>query len=84
MPIEATGEEMVQVCCDCFNDPRLLSANLRLEKTAYVPGEPIVYDLEIVNRSSQTIEQVHLLLYQVKFLLLCATPPMTIFVLQIY
>jgi hypothetical protein len=25
MPIEATGEEMVQGCCDCFNDPHLLS-----------------------------------------------------------
>lgn len=64
MPIEATGEEMVQVCCDCFNDPGLLIANLRLEKTAYVPGEPIVYNIEIVNRSSQTIEGVYLLLYQ--------------------
>lgn len=70
MPIEATGEEMVQVCCDCFNDPGLLIANLRLEKTAYVPGEPIVYNLEIANRSSQTIEEVYLLLYQVNFLFL--------------
>ena len=39
--------------------------DMTINKTAFVPGEPLVYEIDINNMSDNTVEQIHLLLRQV-------------------
>ncbi|KAJ8302419.1 hypothetical protein KUTeg_018815 [Tegillarca granosa] len=62
MPIIAEREETMQGCC-C--DAGKLGVSLHLNKSGYVPGEPIVYDITIHNNTDTTITSVTLTLRQI-------------------
>jgi hypothetical protein len=47
-----------------------VEASLSLNKTGYVPGEPIVFDILVDNQSDYRINQVELILTQVKYIVL--------------
>jgi hypothetical protein len=47
-----------------------VEASLSLNKTGYVPGEPIVFDILVDNQSDYRINQVELILTQVKYVVL--------------
>ncbi|XP_045207004.2 arrestin domain-containing protein 17-like [Mercenaria mercenaria] len=56
---QATGE--VYGCCGEAGE---VDIHLDLNKTGFVPGEPIMYTIAVNNRSSQTVNETHLILNQ--------------------
>ncbi|XP_005096796.1 arrestin domain-containing protein 17 [Aplysia californica] len=61
MPQNLQEEEMYEGCC-C--DSGTVSATLRLQKSGFVPGEPMQYDIRVNNQATSTIYGVSLFLVQ--------------------
>ena len=65
VPVQGSSTREIEGCC-CSEGS--VDIALELNKTGYVPGEPIVYDITIGNKSENKIESVNLLLVQVSHL----------------
>lgn len=61
-PISAQQAQEIEGCC--CNDGSVV-VKMDVNKSGYVPGEPLVYDIAIDNKSSNTIEHVHFEMEQV-------------------
>lgn len=61
MPVWGEQDETVEGCCCSVGT---VQARLTLAKTGYVPGEPIVYTIDVFNKCDSTIERVELDLKQ--------------------
>lgn len=61
-PIYEHHTGTIQGCC-CEDGS--VTVDLHINKTAFVPGEPLVYDIEINNNSGNLIDQLYLMLRQV-------------------
>lgn len=61
-PISAQQHEEIEGCC-CSEGT--VTVKLDVSKSGYVPGEPIVYDIFIDNKSDNTIEHVNFELEQI-------------------
>jgi len=48
-------------CCDAGH----VDVSLSIDKTGYVPGEPVLYDIHIDNQSDKPVVAVELCLQQV-------------------
>lgn len=62
MPISLEKREEIEGCC-CSEGS--VQVKLDINKSGFVPGEPLVYDINIDNKSDNTIETIHLILEQV-------------------
>ena len=64
MPMWAEQEEVIDgYCCSSGN----VKASLTLAKKGHVPGEPIIYSIDIINKSDHSVEHMDLDLKQVLF-----------------
>ncbi|KAK7113908.1 arrestin domain-containing protein 17-like [Littorina saxatilis] len=61
MPVWGEQDESVEGCCCSVGN---VQARLTLNKTGFVPGEPITYTVDIFNKCDSTIERVELDLKQ--------------------
>lgn len=52
---------MQSCCCDAGH----VDVSLSLDRTGYVPGEPVLYDIRIDNQSDKPVNAVELCLQQV-------------------
>jgi hypothetical protein len=62
MPVWGEQDESVEGCCWSVGT---VQARLTLAKTGYVPGEPIVYTVDVFNKCDFSIDRVELDLKQV-------------------
>ena len=60
-------EEIEGCCCSAGT----LAVTVDVNKSGFVPGEPLVYDIKIDNKSDNTIGLIHLILEQVCQMLFC-------------
>ena len=63
MPLWGESEVAVDGCCCSAGT---IHATLSLNKTGYVPGEPIEYTVEVNNRTDTTVTGLELGLRQVR------------------
>ncbi|XP_053402728.1 arrestin domain-containing protein 17-like [Mercenaria mercenaria] len=61
IPVDGQVRQDIEGCCCSAGS---VEASLSLNKTGYVPGEPIVYDIIIDNQSDYSINTVELILIQ--------------------
>lgn len=62
MPVWGEQDETIEgICCSSGN----VQIRLALNKTGYVPGEPVIYTIDVFNKCDFNIEQVELELKQV-------------------
>ncbi|KAK3085924.1 hypothetical protein FSP39_010765 [Pinctada imbricata] len=61
MPVFAEQRQSIEGCCCSAGD---IEVSMGLNKTGYVPGEPILYDINITNNSDNVIREAHLVLIQ--------------------
>jgi hypothetical protein len=52
-------------CCKC-SDEGSMTVKININKLAFVPGEPLVYEINIDNRSQNTIKEMDFILRQVR------------------
>ena len=52
-------------CCKCSEEGSM-TVKININKTAFVPGEPLVYDISIDNRSQNLIKDMDFILRQVR------------------
>ena len=45
----------------------MMTVKLNINKTAYVPGEPLVYEIYVDNRSDNNVKDMDLILRQVRY-----------------
>ena len=69
MPISLEKREEIEGCC-CSEGS--VQVKLDINKSGFVPGEPLVYDINIDNKSDNTIETIHLILEQVIMAAYCS------------
>ncbi|XP_048253517.1 arrestin domain-containing protein 17-like [Haliotis rufescens] len=62
MPIEGEQEQTIESCC-CSSGT--VTGRLLLNKTGYVPGEPIVFTIDVYNKSDSNVERIELELRQI-------------------
>ncbi|XP_060556233.1 arrestin domain-containing protein 17-like [Ruditapes philippinarum] len=67
IPLDGQTRQDIEGCCCSAGS---VEASLSLNKTGYVPGEPIVFDILVDNQSDYRINQVELILTQVKYVVL--------------
>ena len=65
MPLWGEKETTIEGCC-CSSGT--LHASLSLNKTGFVPGEPIEYTIEVTNQSDNDVTALELDLKQVFYL----------------
>ena len=63
-PISTHQTQEIKGCC-CNNGSIIVKMDVK--KSGYVPGEPLVYDIAIDNKSSNTIEHVYFEMEQVSY-----------------
>ena len=62
MPLHMEKQQEIEGCC-C--NEGTVAVSVDVNKSGFVPGEPLVYDLKIDNKSDHTVGLMHLLLEQV-------------------
>lgn len=66
-PIVDTQDQKVKGVFFCMcRQKGSMTVKLKVNKTAFVPGEPLVYDINIDNRSQTAIKDMDFILRQVR------------------
>ncbi|VDI20843.1 Hypothetical predicted protein [Mytilus galloprovincialis] len=69
-PIADSVDQKVEglCCCKCSEEGSM-TVKIQINKTAFVPGEPLIYEFSVDNRSQNVIKKIDFILRQVDFIL---------------